>query len=63
VAAMEGFMAAGAQGNEVGVFVGALLTAQLPVMDLQVLPGATDLTSPTVPLYDPLAKLLVRAGL
>jgi hypothetical protein len=56
-------MATGAQGDQVGIFVGALLTAQLPVMDLQVLPGAADLASPAVPLHDPLAKLLVRLGL
>ena len=62
-AAVQLFMAARAQGNQVGIFVGALLTAQLAVMDLQVLPGAADLASPTVPLHDPLAKLLVRVGL
>jgi hypothetical protein len=55
-------MAARAQGNQVGSFVGALLTTRLPVMDLQVLPGAADLASPVVPFHDLPAKLLVRGG-
>lgn len=61
--AVQPFMAVRAQGNQVGIFVRALLTAQLPVMDLQVLPGAADLASPIVPLHDLPAKLLVRSGL
>jgi hypothetical protein len=62
VALVERFMAAGAQSDQVGVFIVALLSTQLLVMYLQILSGATDLTPPVIPLDDPLAKLFVRAG-
>ena len=51
-------LAPGAQRNQVGLFIRALLTAQLFVMDLQILLRATDLTPPVVPLHHPLPKLL-----
>jgi hypothetical protein len=42
------FVTAGAQGNQVRVVIVPLLAAELLVVDLQVLPGATDLALPTV---------------
>jgi hypothetical protein len=48
-AAVQLFMAARAQGNQVGIFVRALLTALLSVMDLQIPLRATDLAPPVVP--------------
>jgi hypothetical protein len=41
-------MATSAKGNQVRVVIVALLTAQLFVMNLQVLPRTTDLTSPAI---------------
>jgi hypothetical protein len=63
VAVVECFMAAGAQGNQVGVAIRTLLTAQLFVMDLQVLARPADLTLPPVPLHYLLAELFIRAGI
>jgi hypothetical protein len=61
-AAVQLFMAARAQGNQVGIFVRALLTALLSVMDLQIPLRATDLAPPVVPLHHLLAKLLGTSG-
>jgi hypothetical protein len=47
---MQPFVAAGAQGNEVQIVIRALLTAQLLVVDLQVLFGTTDLALPAISL-------------
>jgi len=41
-------MAAGAQGNQIQIVIRAPLAAQLFVVDLQVLLGATDLALPAV---------------
>ena len=41
-------MAAGAQGNEVQVVVVALLAAVLLVVDMQILPGTTNLACPAI---------------
>ena len=54
------FMAAGAQGNQVGVSIRTLLTAQLFVMHLQVLTRAANLTLPPVRLHHLLAELSIR---
>jgi hypothetical protein len=56
-------MAAGAQGNQVGVSIRTLLTAQLFVRHLQVLARAADLTLPPVPRHHLLAELFIRAGI
>jgi hypothetical protein len=42
------FVTAGAQGNQVRVVIVALLAAEPLVVDLQVLPGATDLALPAI---------------
>ena len=60
---MQPFMAAGAQGNQVQIVIRALLTAQLFVVDLQVLARTANLTLPPVPLHDLLAELFIRAGI
>jgi len=52
-------MAAGAQGNQVQIVIRALLTAQLLVVDLQVLSGTADLTLPAISLHDTLTELFV----
>jgi hypothetical protein len=52
-------MAASAQSNQVQIVIRALLTAQLLVVDLQVLSGTADLTLPSISLHDPLTKLFV----
>ena len=46
--AVQTFMTGGAYGNQIQIVIRALLTAQLLVMDLQILSGATDLGSPSV---------------
>ena len=55
-------MAAGAQGNQVQIVIRALLTAQLLVVDLQVLSGATDLALPSVAAQYLFSKLFVGFG-
>ena len=42
------FMAGGAKGNQIEIVIRALLAAKLLVMDLQVLPGTTDLALPAI---------------
>ncbi len=56
---VQPFMAAGAQGNQVQIVIRALLTAQLLVVDLQVLSGTADLTLPAISLHDTLTELFV----
>jgi len=52
-------MAFRAERNQIRFLIRALLTAQLFVMDLQVLPGATYLACPVVSRQDLAAKCLV----
>jgi len=52
-------MAAGAQGNQVQIVIRALLTAQLLVVNLQVLSGTAVLTLPAISLHDTLTELFV----
>jgi hypothetical protein len=59
---MQPFMTGRAKGNQVAFNIGALLTAQLFVVDLQILLRPADLTSPTVPFHHLLTKLPVRLG-
>ena len=56
---VQPLMADGAQSNQVKIVIRAPLTAQLLVVDLQVLSGTADLTLPAISLHDPLTKLLV----
>jgi hypothetical protein len=57
------FVTAGAQGNQVRVVIVAPLAAELLVMDLQVLPGTTNLASPAVAAKHLLSQLFVRFGI
>ena len=41
-------MAAGAKSNQIEIVIRTLLATQLFVMNLQVLPGTTDLASPAI---------------
>jgi hypothetical protein len=63
VAVVEPFVASRAQRDQIRILVRALLTAQLFVVDLQILSRAADLACPVVPLHHPLTKLLVRVGI
>ena len=56
-------MATGAQGDQIRVVIGALLAAQLLVVDLQVLSGTTDLASPTIPTQYLFSELFVGFGI
>ena len=56
---VQPFMAAGAKGNQVQIVIRALLTAQLLVVDLQVLSGTAVLTLPAISLHDTLTELFV----
>jgi hypothetical protein len=53
------FVTAGAQGNQVRVVIVAPLAAELLVMDLQVLPGTTNLASPAVAAKHLFSELFV----
>ena len=63
VAVVEYFMAVSAERDQIRFLIRALLTAELLVVNLQVLARAADLTLPPVPLHYPLPNLLVRVGL
>ena len=52
-------MAAGTQGDQVQIVIRALLTAQLFVVDLQVLSGTADLTSPAIAAQNLFSELFV----
>jgi hypothetical protein len=45
---VQRFVAGSAQGNEVQIVIVALLAPVLLVVDMQILPGATDLASPAI---------------
>ena len=55
-AVVDHFMATCAQRNQIGILIRAPLTALLLVVNLQILPRATDLTPPVATLHHPLAK-------
>ena len=57
------FVTAGAQGDQVQGVIVALLAAVLLVVDLQVLPGITDLASPTIPTQNLFSELFVGFGI
>jgi hypothetical protein len=57
--AMQFFMAAGAQGDQIRVLVVALLTAQLFVMNLKVPSSTANLTSPAIAPQYLLSQLAV----
>ena len=56
-------MTVSAQGNQVQIVVVALLAAQFLVVDLQVLPGTTDLASPAIAPQYLFSQLVVRFGI
>jgi hypothetical protein len=56
-------MAIGAQGDQVQVVITALLATQLFVMDLQVFPGTTYLTSPAIAPQNLFLELVVWFGI
>ena len=60
---MHTFMAACAQCDQIRIFISALMTAHLLVMDLQVLSGAAVLASPAVPFHHSPTELLVGLGI
>ncbi len=49
-----------AQRNQIEIVIRTLLAAQLFVMNLQVLPGTTDLASPAVAAQNLFSKLIIR---
>jgi hypothetical protein len=51
-----------AKGNQVIFRIGARVTAELLVVDLESLPCSTALAPPTIPLKDLPAQLLVCVG-
>jgi hypothetical protein len=63
VAAVNTFVAACAHRDQIRIFISALMTAHLLVMDLQVLLGAAALASPAVPLHHSPTELLVGNGI
>ena len=60
---MHCFMAASAQGKQISLLIVALLTAQLLVVDLQVLSRAADLALPTIAAQYLLAEPFVKLGI
>ena len=56
-------MASSAQRDQIGILIRALLTAQLLVVNLQIVSGATDLACPVVARQDLAAKFFVRVGI
>jgi hypothetical protein len=60
---VQPFMAPGAQCNQIQIVIRALLAAQLLMVDLQVLRGATDLAFPAVAAQYFSSKLFVGFGI
>ena len=60
---VQGLMTGGAQGNQVRVVVVALLAAELFVVDVQILSGATDLASPAIATQHLFSQLIVQLGI
>jgi hypothetical protein len=58
--AVQPFVAAGAQGNQIQVVIWTLLAAQLLVVDLQVLSGTADLAVPAIAAQHLFAELFVE---
>jgi hypothetical protein len=56
------FVTPGTQGNQVRVVIVALLAAELLVVDLQVLPGATDLALPAIATQYLFSEVFVEVG-
>jgi hypothetical protein len=56
-------MTSGAYGDQVQIVIWALPTAQVFVVDLQVLPGATDLASPGVAAQHLFSEVVVGLGI
>ena len=56
-------MAPGTQGNQIQFIIGAVLAAQLLVVDLQVLSGTTDLALPTISPQYLVSELFVGLGI
>ena len=59
-AAVQRFMVVSAESDQVQAVVSALLATQLFVVDLQVLPGTTDLASRTIAAQHLLTELFVE---
>ena len=57
------FVTAGAQGNQVRVVIVALLAAELLVVELQALPGTTDLALPAIATQYLLSEVFVELGI
>lgn len=57
------FMAGGAKGNQIEIVIRALLAAKLLVMNLQVLPGTTDLALPAIATQYLFSELVVCFGI
>lgn len=57
------FVTVSAQGDEVQIVVIALLAPQVLVMDLQDLPGTTDLASPAIAAQYLFSQLVIRFGI
>ena len=60
---MLSFVTAGTQGNQVRVVIIALLAAELLVVDLQVLSGATDLALPAIATQYLCSEVFVELGI
>jgi hypothetical protein len=52
-----------AQGNQIEIVIRALLAAKVLVMDLHVLPRATDLASPAIATQNLFSDLVVWLGI
>ena len=57
------FMTSTAECNQIQFVIGALLTAQMLVVDLQVLSGTADLAPPTIPTQNLFSELFVGFGI
>jgi hypothetical protein len=60
---VQSFVTSSAERNQVQIVVVALLAAVLLVVDMQVLPGTTDLASPAIAGQNLLSELVVRFGI
>jgi len=57
---VQRFVAVSAQGDEVQIVVVALLAPQLLVVDMQILPGTTELASPAIAPQYLFSQLVIR---
>jgi hypothetical protein len=60
---VQPFVTGSAHSYQIGLRIAALPTARLFVVDLQVLPGTTNLTSPAIAQQNLFSELVVSLGI